>query len=984
MKHYWTKIELEKSWSLSPGEMHYIEKKDNKLVYALKMKYFDVQGYFPKKGEDIPAAAREYVAAQLSLPNQSSSKTHIKSYQWQSRISQLHNTEIREYYGFKKFESSDLSAVKEFIEKELLPQGLSVGQVRDDVYKFLKKNTIDPFAQHELNKQISTICLQYEKRFFTQCSEHLSLDHQKNLHKLLGMYDDDQTILNFIRSPAGKMSSTTIHEEQEKLNYINAAGVIDQEFFHTIPRKFLKVRHDKVAISTPSQLLEINARDQQKFLGLLACFATYKGAKILDHFIEILVKKVKKLEQVGKEKLKEELWEYYTREDKDELLDHLVDASLAHPDGIIKEKIYPEVGGKEKLEQSKLSRQSFKQARRESEYKHIRSLYVQGYRKDILFILNALKLHTNHSQAILDAINFILDCQKDEAFKGEYYPLNCVVPTKDLISALDVKVITNTEGKINKLYYEIALLKLLRRELRCKNIWVQGAFKYADPEKDLPQDFKKNKSQHCQMLNLSEDPDQEIAKLKRDMLNHLSLFNTSIVTDPEVRIGVKAKKPHMYLTPYEAQKESDNIAALKDEITYLWPNTSLLDILKEADLRIGLTSELLAIGGKTILDDKELQQRLLLSLFAIATNTEFNKVCSGVAAISESDLRYVRKRFLTPESLRHIIRKLVNATLSIRDKQIWGELINSFASDSTQFAAWDENLMTEYHIRYQGYGIMAYWHVDKKALCIASQIKRSGASEIAPMLAGIIHHATDAKVDNHSTDTHGQSLIAFAFAYLLGIDLRPRIKGIGRIKLNKPDEHIAKSHTNNLEEVMTRPINWQLIRENYDQIIRYVVALKLGTAEPEVLLKRFISDNTQSSLYQAILELGRAVRTIYVCRYLTSKELRIEVEEALNVIENWNSGNNFIFFGKRGIISSNDEVDQELSILCLHVLQSSLVYINTLMQQQVLKTSEWEGRLTLEDKRALTPLFYKHINQYGLFRLDMNQRIKIEDIYGRK
>ncbi|WP_342260403.1 Tn3 family transposase [Candidatus Tisiphia endosymbiont of Metellina segmentata] len=125
--------------------------------------------------------------------------------------------------------------------------------------------------------------------------------------------------------------------------------------------------------------------------------------------------------------------------------------------------------------------------------------------------------------------------------------------------------------------------------------------------------------------------------------------------------------------------------------------------------------------------------------------------------------------------------------------------------------------------------------------------------------------------------------------------------------------------------------------------------LKLGTAEPEVLLKRFISDNIQSPVYKAILELGRAVRTIYVCRYLSSKELRIEVEEALNVIENWNSGNNFVFFGKRGVISSNDEIDQELSVLCLHLLQSSLVYINTLMQQQVLKTDEWQHRLILED-----------------------------------
>lgn len=983
MKHYWTKIELEKSWSLSPSEMSYIEKKDNKIAYALKMKYFDLQGYFPKKVEEIPTAAIDYMAAQLSLSNQDNVQAQIKRYNWQSRISQLHNAEIRDHYGFKKLEPSDFPSIKEFIETELIPQGLSLSQVLDEAYKFLKKHHIDPFAKREFHKQISNIYLQYERKFFTQCNEHLSLTNQQSLQKFLEMYDDDQTILNMVRSSVGKASSTTIHDEQEKLSYIEATGVIDQEFFTTIPRKFLKMYHDRVAISTPSQLLAIKERDQHKFFGFLVCFATYKGAKILDHFIEILVRKLRKLEQFGKEKIKEELWEYYAREDKDELLDHLVDASLAHPDGIIKEKIYPEVGGKEKLEQSKLSRKSFKQARRESEYKHIRSLYRQGYRKDIFFILNILKLHTHTSKTVLDAMHFILDHQTDKEFKGEYYPSHCTVPTDDLISALDLKVIKTADEKINRIYYEIALLKWLKRELRCKNIWVKGAFKYADPEKDLPQDFKKNKSLHCQMLNISENPDQEIAKLKRTMLKSLSLFNTSIVTDPEGRLGVKAKKPHIYLTPYEAQKEPANITALKDEITYLWSNTGLLEILKEADLRIGLTSELIAIGGKTLLEDKVLQQRLLLALFAIATNTEFNKVCSGVAAISESDLRYVRKRFLTPEALRHIIRKLVNATLAIRDKKIWGEIINSFASDSTQFAAWDENLMTEYHIRYQGYGIMAYWHVDKKALCIASQIMRCGASEIAAMLAGIIHHATDAKVDNHSTDTHGQSLIAFAFAYLLGIDLRPRIKGIGRIKLNKPDGHIAKSHYSNLEEVMTKPINWQLIKENYDQIIRYVVALKLGTAEPEVLLKRFMSDNTQSPLYKAILELGRAVRTIYVCRYLSSKELRIEVEEALNVIENWNSGNNFIFFGKRGVISSNDEVDQELSILCLHLMQSSLVYINTLMQQQVLKTPEWEGRLTLEDKRALTALFYKHINQYGLFRLDMNQRIKIEDIYGR-
>lgn len=96
-----------------------------------------------------------------------------------------------------------------------------------------------------------------------------------------------------------------------------------------------------------------------------------------------------------------------------------------------------------------------------------------------------------------------------------------------------------------------------------------------------------------------------------------------------------------------------------------------------------------------------------------------------------------------------------------------------------------------------------------------------------------------------------------------------------------------------------------------------------------------------------------------------------------NVVENWHSGNKFIFFGKRGILSSNDDTDHELSILCLHLVQSSLVYINTLLLQQIIKETDFITKLTLEDKRAITPLFYHHVSQYGLYSLDMNERIHI-------
>lgn len=65
-------------------------------------------------------------------------------------------------------------------------------------------------------------------------------------------------------------------------------------------------------------------------------------------------------------------------------------------------------------------------------------------------------------------------------------------------------------------------------------------------------------------------------------------------------------------------------------------------------------------------------------------------------------------------------------------------------------------------------------------------------------------------------------------------------------------------------------------------------------------------------------------------------------------------------------------------MLCLHLLQVSLVYVNTLLMQQVLAEPEWQGQLTQVDLRALTPLKWQHINPYGTFTLNMQERLPIE------
>lgn len=245
------------------------------------------------------------------------------------------------------------------------------------------------------------------------------------------------------------------------------------------------------------------------------------------------------------------------------------------------------------------------------------------------------------------------------------------------------------------------------------------------------------------------------------------------------------------------------------------------------------------------------------------------------------------------------------------------------------------------------------------------------------MIEGLLKHCTDMEVEKNYVDSHGQSEVAFAFCHLLGFQLMPRLKAIHSQRLYRPEPGMTDAYPN-LQLVLTRPINWELIRQQYDQMMKYATALRLGTAETEAILKRFTRNNLKHPTYQALSELGKVVKTIFLCNYLHSEELRREINEGLNVVENWNSANSFIFYGKGGEISTNRIEDQEIAVLSLHLLQNCLVYINTLMLQSILSNKQWYNTMTPEDFRALTPLIYTHINPYGTFRLNMSERLHLE------
>ncbi len=983
-KPNWDTEELIENWTLLPQELELTKKKvgGNQIGFALLLKHFQLMASFPEDKSSISQAVISYIASQVNLPENSYS-----DYDWQGRSAKVYRVEIRRLFNFKVASVQDSEKMVTWLINEILPDEQKNEAITELVYQRFRELQLEPLTKSQVERLIKSAVAKYEADFAEQTLNKLTPEMTEQINVLLSTEETESdgsieqsgkkskmSDFAFLKTDPGAVGLGSFLTEIAKLKRIRAVG-LPTSLFEGKSSKLVKTYRHRAATETPYLLRQHPPAIRYT---LMAAFCIQRAQEITDSLIEILTTIIKRIDNRAEKRINQELIEEFKKvSGKTGLLYRIAEVSIAEPSGTIEQVIFPVVSLKT-LKDLVAEYKGTGLAYKRRVHNVMRASFANHYRRMIPQLLGLLEFRSNNDlhRPVIEALELL---KKYAHGKARYYDSTEEIPIDGVLKAGAKEILMETDSdgneRINRINYEICVLKALRERLCCKEIWVVGANRYRNPDDDLPTDFETKRQIYYQALTLPEDVEAFIESLQQQMEQGLEKLDKGMPRNKGVTIGGKGNKGLIRLSPFDALADPMNLRQLKGEINRLWHKTSLLDILKETDLRVDFTRKFKSMGTREILDRETLQKRLLLCLFGMGTNTGLKRINTGIDGESYQDLIYVRRRFIHKDQLRSAIAEIVNATFEIRLPHIWGEGTTTCASDSKHFGAWEQNLITQYHLRYGGRGVMIYWHVEKNSTCIYSQLKTCSSSEVSAMINGVLKHCTSMEVKKNYVDSHGQSEVAFAFTHLLGFQLMPRLKRIKVQKLYRPHAGQADAYPN-LEPVMTRPINWDLIRQQYDQMVKYATALRLGTAETEAILKRFSKNPFKHPTYLALMELGRVIKTIFLCQYLDSETIRREINEGLNVVERWNGVNNFIFYGKGGEFASNRLESQELSVLSLHLLQICLVYVNTLMIQSVLAQEHWQKRLTARDLQAITPLIFSHVNPYGLFKLDMKERIE--------
>lgn len=943
--------EIEWAASLTRGQ-------DSQLGALVLLKCFAQLHYFPSL-EQIPAEIISHIAAVRGF-----ARANTITYKSAATLYR-HHAAIRKYLGVTPFEGAEARKLAIRIAR----QAAQVADLRTDIINA----TIDELislryelpAFSTLDKIAEQVHVSVQDGLFKRIDKQLSPEDRQFLETLITKeWGQRQSQFNQLKRSAKRASKKHLENLLDHLIWLDT--LIDAEKpLQGIPQS--KLRHF-ASLAMSLDAAEFKDLKAEKRNTLILALIRSMRVRARDDLTEMFMRRMSTIHKRAKEELASiQLRQRALSERLVEKLDSVLEVLIGETDdqktGLAIRKILAPGGDLNRL------REDCAAIRNWSGKNHLPLLWkpFTSHRAVIFRIARTLNFQPGtESRALIKALETVLNNEdRRPDWIADEVDLSFASPRWHKLVRRDP-----SEGApTNRRYLELCVFSHLASELRSGDMCVEGSESFADHRQHLLswEECQALLPAYCKKVGLPDNAKDFVAELKKQLTELSEKVDRDFPKHrDDVTIGVNGEPILKRLT---AQEVPSSALTLQSMIMHRMPTRNLLDVLANLEHWVGFTRHFGPISGS----DPKLRraaERYLLTIFAHGCNLGPTQAARHLAGdVTPHMLSFVNRRHITVDNLESAIRDMTELYLRLDLPKVWGDG-KSVAADGTQYDLYEQNLLAGYHFRYRKMGAVAYRHVANNYIAVFRHFIAPGIWEAIYVIEGLLKAQLSVEANTVYSDTQGQSAAVFAFTYLLGIHLMPRIRNWKDLDLFRADKSLHYEH---IDGLFTEVADWGLIESQWQNMMRIALSIQAGRLSSPLLLKKLSASNGRSKLFEGVRETGDVVRTLFLLKWISDSKLRREVTSETNKMESYNGFAKWLSFGG-DVIAQNDPEEQQKRLRYNDLIAAAVILQNTVDMMRILQTLVAEGHdINISDIAYISPYMTAALKRFGDYFLNLKR-----------
>lgn len=999
-----TARELAKSFTPSGEEIAWAREltvsDEHLLALTVWLKSYQRLGYFPKL-DDVPDVVVEHVCDALRLPEDVSARVDAP------RTAKRYREVVRSRLGVKYGSAQARGLAGEVIRAAAQTTDNPADLINVALDVLVKQGCELP-GYSTLDEATKTIRTQVNRGFFTAVAARIGPAQRAGLDRLM-VVDPATRRSGFdaLKTPA---KSASLGKFKQRLAYmleLDALGPTEM-WLQGVPPGKIGHFAGEARVTDVADLSKM--KDDAKRLTLLASLVHVLRTAARDEVTDMFCKRMAVIHRKGRDRL-EELREEH-RAESERLLEvfgevlaaakeatesepmmsggreetgvAFADRETAHPaadgggenvaalTGQLVLKVLEVGGGVEQLAAAHQAVAAF----HGNNYLPLLEGFYRSHRTALFTLIDAIELEaTSTERGVLDALEFIRVVRHR---RGDWIEQTCLVVrgNEQVRVSIDIDAFASQmwqrtlrgrrrPGMLARRHLEVCVFSQLAAELRSGDIAVVGSDSYANLHAQMMtwDECEGEVPGFCEQAGIPTDASALVAFYKAKLAETAAAVDAGYPANTDLRL--EGGKPVLARRKGADRRPSAIVleGAILDRLT----ERSLLDILARTAHLTGWHRHLGPASGS----DPKIRDtlgRYVVTAFAYGGNLGPTEVARRMRGISAHEIYTAGNKHADAGKIHKGSADIVNAFAALDVARMWGDG-SAAATDGSQIDTWENNPLAESHIRYGGFGGIAFRLISDTYIALFSHFIPCGVWEAVYILDSLLANTSDIQPDQIHADTQGQSLPVFGLATLLGFELLPRIRNWHDLTFYRPDAKAKYEHIDALfgDDV----IDWVLIEKHWPDLLRVGISIREGRISSVTLLRRLGNHSRRNRLFKALRELGRVIRTITLLRYLSEPGLRDQIAAVTNRSEQFHNFAQFLMIGGR-LIGHNDPDYQEKVVKFNELVANAAIYSTALDITDAANALAAEGfPVDTDDLATVSPYITRTIRRFGNWVVDL-------------